>query len=400
MELVEKLPERQSERESQLLCMRKHRAMYTRGWRVFAEERKLTAERDLAALPTREARRRRRSGLPAAETPEEMPFVACFDLWLRTYRIALLPGGDRIVTTSRTGSLWVSAFMDGAPLWDVGAHNGGIGGDARPQVAVLGDGIVASGGEDDFLRTWNADTGEQLCEIKVCGRGVCALATINDRQVVAGCRCGDISFYNHEQGTRLVQAFRFVDADPHAGKFIVGFAVCGGRLASASIDGEVTIWDLAARCRAAVIGGNGAGWVRSVDMNDSVVVTASYYAPHVRVYSAADDYSCIGSPCACTWVHDGVVRSVRILGGGYVLSTSDDRTIAISALHSNEVIARMKLDFGPRLSAVLPDGSIAVNATPSVSGYREGTIVFPAPPAAASLLKAYGELQSRARSAR
>lgn len=54
------------------------------------------------------------------------------------------------------------------------------------------------------------------------------------------------------------------------------------------------------------------------------------------------------------------MKSVRVLDSGDVVSASQDGTIAISALQSNEVVARVDLGLPAWFSAVLPDGSIAV----------------------------------------
>lgn len=397
MQLFEQPLERESERECESARESDGRSRYSLAWRVFARERKLTAECGLAALPATEVRKRRRSALPRAEAPDALASGACVENLGSTFCMELLPDGERIVALDVSGKLRVLAVKDSAPLWEVAAaHTSGEYGIAVPKLAVLGDGVVASGGsEDDYVRTWNADTGEQLCEIEVGGRGVFALAAIDSGRFAAGCRCGDISFYAHEQGRRLTQVFRCIDPKPHVDKLVVDFAVCGERLATVVSNGNVTIWDLRTQLRVAEIHEDDTGWLNGVDMSDSVVVTTSYHAPHVRVYSVANNYACVGAAGAFDWVHNRVGRSVRILGSGHVMSTSDDGTLAISALRSNEVVARMKFEFSPCVSAVLPDGSIAVTVSPVTRGYFNGIMIIPAPPAAASLLKASGDSKNR-----
>lgn len=226
--------ERARKRKRELVFEGKRTSEYTRGWRVFARQRKFTAERALAALPAGEARNRRRDGLPPPEVGRAVTSLVCVDQMSRVERVAVLPGGEKIATTDADGNLRVSAVEDGALLWEVAAHIDGVYGSIPTELTVLGDKVIASGTRaDGYVRTWNADTGEQLCQIKMIGDEISALAALNDHQFVVGCRDGDIVLCEHEQGLRLAQAFCFVNENLRA-KFrgVVHFAVCGERLAS------------------------------------------------------------------------------------------------------------------------------------------------------------------------
>lgn len=405
--------ERARKRRRELSCEREGMSLHSRGWRVFAEQRKLTAERVLAAVPAIEARERRHDWLPPPHAPGRVVAIACG--CPVTCCMDVLRGGERIVTTDFSGTLRVMAVEDGALLWEVSAHTECVNGSDSTELTVLSDRVVATGASDGFLRVWNADTGEKLCQIKV-DRVVFTLAAISTRQFIAGFEGGDIIVYEYKLGTGLAEAFRLVDANPRSGFDqstdcrnwddninVISFALCGERLASLSANGNVTIWDLKARSRLALIHGRGAGWVRCLDMNESLIVVGYYDAPHVRVYSAADNYSCIGATGAFDWVHNNLVSSVRILGSGHVMSASVDQTIAISSLQSNKVVARMKLDFDPWVDfCVLPDGSIAVAAAADEGrkvaiGQGAATIIFHALPAAARLLKTFGDSNRLAR---
>lgn len=177
--------------------------------------------------------------------------------------------------------------------------------------------------------------------------------------------------------------------------------MCGERLASLLQNGEVSVWDLKTRSKVAVILRRDTGVVISLDMSDSILVIASCMEAYIRIFSVTDNYSCIGASGAFDWIHDAQVSSVHVLDSDHVMSTSDDQTIAISAIRSNNVVARMSLGCEPWTSAVLLDGSIAVltfdDGFAGSGGDITGTVIFTAPPAAVALLKAHGEAKNRYR---
>lgn len=387
--------ERERKRKRARAFERSRNAEYARGWRVFAEQRNFAAERARAALQAKEARRLRRDKLPPPEESEAISSTEYDDYWGMADSMEVLPGGKRIVTTLDNGNLMVSDVADSALLWDVDPERHG--GHSPTRMAVLDDNVVAIGGNRD-VRTWNVDSGVQLGKIKVGARGVSALAAISCRRFVVGCWGGDIVFFDHEQGARLAQSFRLVNESPHSDYCSVDcFAVCRDRMASVRRNGEVAIWNLQTRSRMAVIRGYGRWGVAGVDMSDSVLVIASLDEPYLRVHSVANNLACFGATGAFDWVHNDLVISVRILDSAHVMSTSSDGTIAVTAFESNEVIARVNPGFWPRFSAVLFDGSIAVTGHIDEEYGGCETRVFPAPRAAACLLKAYGESRNRAR---
>lgn len=51
---------------------------------------------------------------------------------------------------------------------------------------------------------------------------------------------------------------------------------------------------------------------------------------------------------------------MEIVGSDHVLSASDDLTVAVSAVHSTQVLKRFRTGFDPHGVHVLPDTSIAV----------------------------------------
>lgn len=100
----------------------------------------------------------------------------------------------------------------------------------------------------------------------------------------------------------------------------------------------------------------------SLDMNDSIVVVFFSCTPYVLVYIVAYNYACVDAVGAFDSVHRSPVRSVHILGRDFVMSASEVRTIAISALQSDAVVVRIQLrDHGlSHGTSVLSDGSILI----------------------------------------
>lgn len=383
--------------------------LFTLAWRVFADIRQLQAQFDLRALSPLAARERRRRGLPWATTATAAVSVTGLPLYLDVTSKTVLPGGARAVSQTRRGKLLVSAVADGTRLADVRMHEGKT---WSRLLVVLCDSVVAvasstkirgfewsvtpSAWSINLVDTWNVDTGEALGEIKLEGM-VTALAAINSRRFVVGCSQGDILFCEHSSGKRLKVIARIDYARKQLGA-VVAFSVCGNRLASASDDGTVAVWDANSGGRLAVLGELGAAsyYLSCVDLSDELVVVGFDAPPFVRAFSVSNGYSCISTNHAIDWVHGGGVSSLHILDSDYVISASIDRTIAISAVRSNSILARVGLAFTPRCITVLPDGLIAVSDRPC------GTcsLILTPPPVALSLLKAYGDYEYGALSGR
>lgn len=390
---------------------RKTGAVSSVAWRVFAMERKATAERELADLPPCEAAKRRRRGLLPPEISRSPILLGGAVLQDSVYSLDVLPLSGLVVTSTNTGNLRVSAPLSGKLLWEVDAHDGR----SRGAMAVVTSRIVATGGWNytstgDCLRTWNAETGQPLDEMQVSidpevmmtervrqdVRGVSAIATVDGQRFAVGCCSGDIIVCKHDMGTNLAEIARVAAVDKHD-DWILDFSVYGKRLASTSYDTTVAVWDVESCERLALLQGDG-NWADCVEMSESLLVTGSRRAPHIRVYSVADGYSCITKAGAVDWVHSGSVTSVKILDSDHIMSASKDQTIAIASVKTNKVVARVELDFAPRCTAVLQDGSIAVSDFGDYLHSNSRVYIIPAPHAAASLLRECGCSRYRATS--
>jgi hypothetical protein len=235
--------------------------------------------------------------------------------------------------------------------------------------------IVSGGAADGKVVTWNAASGERLGEA-AAGSGVVALAALDGGRFVAGTKGGDVVLYKHHGGRGVEEAARIAGAHSHC---VRDFAVCGGRLATASDDETAAVWSVDSHERLARLRGH-TDCVRSVDMNDKFVATASDDKT-VLVYSAEGDYSCTA---VLDWLHTWRANSVTIVGADHILSASDDHTVCVTQLSSSTVVARTELSYFFYHATVLPDGRLAVYGD---YGYAA---LFDAPAPAADILKAHG----------
>jgi WD40 repeat protein len=260
-----------------------------------------------------------------------------------------LTGGGRVATASSNGKVRLFAVATGALEHELDAHKEGIG--WRALAALGGDIIVQGELHDGKIVTWNAASGERLGEV-AAGCGVGALDALDGGWSVAGTGGGDIVFYTHHSGRGVEEAARIVGAHSDG---VRDFAVCGARLATASGDRTAAVWDIDSRERFARQHGHMKA-VRSVDMNDRLVVKASDDKT-VRVYIAEGDYSCTA---ALDWLLTDWVVSVVIIGDDHILSASHDHTVCVTQLSSSAVVARKYLSYEVECTAALPDGRLAV----------------------------------------
>lgn len=369
---------------------------YSLAWREFALQRKCNAKLNLGSKSESAERECRRRGLLPPEAPGEgvlYPEIVGID---DSFRMLVLPDGDRVVNLSHSGRLQVSSVSSGTLLWRIRAQReltqlalGAIGNDilvTASRAAEMPDVQSASG----LVRTWRVDSGEALGEICLPNFLVSSMAAVDIQRFAAGCHNGDIVICEHDNGARLMQLARVVLAEnPIFGHSQApgDLSRCAGRLASASGD-TISLWDISTRgavlklAEIDVESENPGDYVVCLDVTDTLVAVGCCNAPHVRVYSVPQGYSCISSGGAVNWIHNREVTSILILDSDHVLTASEDRTIAISALRSQDVIVRIGLEFEPVSARVLFGGSIAV------IGYNV-VVILPAPNAAASLLRKY-----------
>lgn len=389
------------------------RVAYCTAWRVFARELKARADRRISAMPNCRQRKVRHAGIPRPDPPRAAVCVAAPAAaaraagCMRRPTIAccrVLPDGESVILVNEAGMVWEAVVSTGARARCRVLR--GIGRDLQLSrigcraLTVLGNGIVVGGerGEkDDTGMRFFGSFGEDLRDILEREQAT-ALAAVGCRTFAVGYYSGDIVFLKYEGGLELKEVAHTSDADRHKGP-VNEVVACGTRLASASDDRTAAVWDVETGERVAVLCGHGAE-VNSVDMNETMVVTGSPSGgPCVRVFSVARGYSCIShiSTSAVVWVHMKQVSSVRILDRDHVLSACVGGTIAISAMMSHRVIARVQLHFEVLSTDVLADGAVVACGRRPDGGEA---VIIPPPPAAASLLQAYGASRRRQAQAR
>jgi WD40 repeat protein len=144
-------------------------------------------------------------------------------------------------------------------------------------------------------------------------------------------------FYTHHDGRGADGAARIAGAH---GDGVFDVSVWGGRLATALHDRTAAVWSVDSRKRLAPLSGH-KQWLRSIDMNDRVVVTASSDET-VRVYNATGDYSLI---TVLDWPHTRWINCVALIGDNHIVSTSADRTLCGTQRSPSTVVARIELTY-------------------------------------------------------
>lgn len=155
-------------------------------------------------------------------------------------RIALSPGGDRVVTASQadtTVRVWnVATRREAGPAL---VHP-----DAVTSIALSPDGTrLATGAMDFKVRIWDVGTAQEISTLVGLGNTIFATSFSPDGTLLAtGTADGDVRVWSVREGRELIAL------PGHTGSVqAVAFSPDGMQLATASTDGTVRVWDLSFR---------------------------------------------------------------------------------------------------------------------------------------------------------
>ncbi len=269
--------------------------------------------------------------------------------------LTVLPNGRLALGGGPTILIWNPD--SGAILTRLEGHEGSVN-----ALAVLPDGRLASGSNDDTIRLWDTNSGAQLARLEGHRGGIMTLAVLADGSLASasGWDFNTIRLRDPESGAELARLHGHDDS-------IHALATLpGGRLASGSGNHEsgdctIRLWDVA----------SGVELMR-LEGHDSRV-TALAVLPDGRLVSGSDDQTIriwdpvSGAELARLNGHENTVTALAVLADGRIASGSTDDTVRIWDLardsrplpdgHRREVTAL----------AVLPDGRV-------VSGSEDNTI--------------------------
>eukprot|EP00937_MAST-01D_sp_MAST-1D-sp2_P004055 g4055.t1 len=270
--------------------------------------------------------------------------------------VVYAPDGRRIVSGGEDGWVRVWDAASGEMLMEgeavaVAEHGGG----SVNAVSFSPDGArVASGGDDGHVRVFNSATGEAVAAAEHGGGWVNAVSFSPDGARVASAgRDGHVRVFDAATGEAVAAA-------EHGGGFVnaVSFSPDGGRVASGGRDGHVRVFNAATgEAVAAAAHGGFSVWAVSFSPDGRRVASGGYDG-HVRVFNAAT-----GKAVAVAEHGGGSVNAVSFSAdGARVASGGEDGYVRVFDAATGEAVAAAEHG-GGRVSAVSfsPDGARVVS---------------------------------------
>lgn len=304
------------------------------------------------------------------------------------YCVVELPDGERVATASGDGVVRVHYARTGkllrklrvhAPRLTLRSHTTGF-----HALAALGGNLIASSQEARGDAThpsffvWSVDDSKPLSSLKGQA-GLKAIAALGNGLLVL-CPGKSIVVMKHSDGRALTEARRRNDA--HASS-IAHVTCCGGRIATASWDETVGVWDAETLVPLARLQGHSES-VYSVILSEHVIVSASG-DKSLRIY---DSHS-----YCCTHVveeaHASFVSSIALVNDRHCITFSRDETACVVNFKNGTVVARVRTGINAQHGAVLRDGQVAV------VGLRGKGVTFGPPSVVAPLFRGIAAARSR-----
>lgn len=245
-------------------------------------------------------------------------------------------------------------------------------------LAVLADGRLASGGLFDTIRLWDPISGVELAEFKGSNHSffsIHALAVLRDGRLASGSGDNTIRLWDPSTGIETatlgspaktldftIPIERTGKSGGHGASVRALAALPDGRLASASDDTLILIWDPSAGTELARLEGH-EGWVTALAVMPDGRLVSGGHDGTIRLWDTS-----WGANDAQISRHSGPVNGLAVLPDGRVVSSSRaDRTIKFWDPTCGTEVARLEQTGGPHIHksflalAALSDGRLAIS---------------------------------------
>ncbi len=255
--------------------------------------------------------------------------------FLKKTRLSMLPPALILQRPSLT--------PPGAELARLTGHQGPI-----HTLALLPNGLLASGSSDKTIRLWSTLSGAELACFSGHQNAVTALAFLSDNRLASG--SDDQSLRLWDLGTGAMLAC-FTGHEEGIGALVV---LPDGRLASGSGDNTVRLWDPDKGTEVALLTGH-EGSVDALVVLPNGDLASGSRDNTIRIWdlnSGIEQRRFTG--------HKGCVRALVVLPDDLLASCSDDKTIRIWDLGTGAELTRLTGHQGPvHALAVRQDGLLA-----------------------------------------
>jgi len=280
-------------------------------------------------------------------------------------RVIALDDGKLLATACYDGRVRVYQSSGGAsiPLHDLAGHSGLVLG-----LVSLKGSIIASGGWDDRVISWDARTGKKLNTLKIKDASINSIAVIDEENFVAGTGSGDLVFFHHSEGLDLKESARIKSAH---GTWINHVCVYGDFIVTASFDKSAALWSIKEKKKLAILPHSSNVWCASISKR----FVATGAQGEVRVYEIRNDCDL---KLVLKGVHDNeFVHAVALAGDEWLLSAGGDGTVAFTSLVTETPVVRVSTAVPYVLDiTLLPNGRVAVCGNESNDSY---TNIFSTP---------------------
>jgi WD40 repeat protein len=214
-------------------------------------------------------------------------------------------------------------------------------------LAMLPDGRVVSGSQDETLKLWDIDKQQCLATLEGHRHTVYALAVLPDGRVVSGSLDKTLKLWDMNK-QQCLATFR-----GHEGIMTALAVLPDGRVVSGSLDKTLKLWDMnKQQCLATFQGHEDRVWALAV-LPDGRVVSGS----HDKTLKLWDMNK---QQCLATFSgHESGVRALAVLRDGRVLSSSDGYlAFKLWDMNKQQCLATFSGHDSVRALAVLPDGRV------------------------------------------